>query len=217
MKDIKMKSVNNIWNKDDLIMCSIGEKNKIKAKIRHIRRCIRWSWQRITRGYADCDTREMFYFLQNLMPEMLQEFKEDRTGSPGHLGENYYNEEGVLVNDTCHNEWNQILNQMIWLWRESNESTCGRVNPYEKEYTRALDEFEEKYGILGEKLQTEEELEENRQRGGGGTVHFMDELPEYKELCEKYMEAKYEISKYREECKDNAFELLKEYFFCLWY
>ncbi len=45
-------------------------------------------------------------------------------------------------------------------------------------------ELHNKYGFLGEKLQTEAELEANRKRGGGGTVHFMNELPEYKKIYE---------------------------------
>ncbi len=35
-------------------------------------------------------------------------------------------------------------------------------------------------------MQTEAELEANRKRGGGGTVHFMNELPEYKEIYERH-------------------------------
>ena len=32
---------------------------------------------------------------------------------------NYTNEEGILVNDTCHEEWDKILDEMIFLWHES--------------------------------------------------------------------------------------------------
>ena len=78
------------------------------------------------------------------------------------------------------------------------------------------EEFRNKYGLLGEKLQTEEELEANRKRGGGGTVHFMDELPEYKEISNRYFEEEYKIEAYRSGCKDEALDLLKEYFYALW-
>ena len=112
----------------------------------------------------------MFGYLQRLIPDMLQDLRDNRSGSPGYLGDNYTNEEGILVNDTCHAEWDKILDKMIFLWRESREETCSRKNPFEEEYDKAFDEFHEKYGVLGEKLQTEAELEENRKRGGGGTV-----------------------------------------------
>ncbi len=70
--------------------------------------------------------------------------------------------------------------------------------------------------FLGEKLQTEDELEENRKRGGGSTVHFMNELPEYEEIYEKYYGEERKLEAYRAECKDEALDLLKEYFYSLW-
>lgn len=126
-------------------------------------------------------------YLQMLLPDMLEYFKKNRWGSPDNLGENYVNEDGILVNDTCHEEWDKILDRMIFLWRETNEDTCSRKNPYDEAHMKALEEFSDKYGMLGEKLQTQEELERNR-KCGGGTVHFMDELPEYKEISEKYLD-----------------------------
>ena len=57
------------------------------------------------------------------------------------------------------------------------------------------------------------ELEENKKRGGGGTIHFMDEIPEYKEIYEKHREEDEKLEKYREECKDEAIDMLKEFFF----
>ena len=65
-------------------------------------------------------------------------------------------------------------------------------------------------------MQTEAELEANRKRGGGGTVHFMDELLEYKEISDKYFEEERKIEEYRGKCKDEAMDLLKEHFYALW-
>lgn len=197
-------------------MCGLGEKSKTIAKIKYIRKCIRWSWQRIVRGYADCDKWNMYHYLQNLIPEMLQDMRDNCHGSPGYLGENYTNDAGILVNDTCHEKWDQILDHMIFLWRESDEYTCTRKNPYDKEYHKAYDEFEDKYGFWGEKLQTEAELEENRKSGGGGTIHFMDELPEYKEISNRYFEEERKLERYRSKCKDEALDFLKEHFYALW-
>lgn len=207
---------NNIWDKEGFRICGLGEKNKIIARIKYIRKCIRWSWQRIVRGYADCDKWNMYRYLQNLIPDMLQDMKNNRHGSPGYLGKNYTNAEGILVNDTCHEEWNRILERMIFLWKESNEYTYSWKNPYAEEHLKAHSEFIEKYGLLGEKLQTEEELEENRKRGGGGTLHFMSELAEYKDISDKYDAEERKLEKYRCESKDEALDLLKKYFFDLW-
>lgn len=197
-------------------MSSLGEKCRIWAKIKHIKRCLKWSKQRIVRGYADSDVWNMYGYLQTLFPDMLQNLKEHRHGSPGFLGENYTNKDGILLNDTCHAEWDKILDRMILLWKETDESTCSQKNPYDEEHSGASHEFSEKYGFLGEKLQTKEELEENKKRGGGCTVHFMDELPEYKEIAEKYREEERRLEQYRNACKDEAMDLLKQYFFALW-
>lgn len=206
----------NIWNSYDFAMSGLGKKSRLLAKVKHFRKCIKWSKQRITKGYADCDVWEMFSFLQTMIPDMLQNLKDTRQGSPGYLGENYTNEEGILVNDTCHEEWDKILDRMIFLWREIDEDTCSQKNSYDEEYSKALREFNEKYGLFGFKLQTKKELEENKIRGGGGTVHFMDELPEYKEISDKYREEEKRLGEYRSACKDEAFDMMKQYFFSLW-
>ena len=133
MKREKAESANNIWKKEGFLMCGLGEKNKIIARVKYFVKCCRWSLPRIARGYADCDKWNMCRYLQNLIPDMLQDLRDKRHGSPGFLGENYTNEKGILVNDTCHEEWDAILDRMIFLWRESNEYPCTRQNPYEKE------------------------------------------------------------------------------------
>ena len=147
---------------------------------------------------------------------MLQDMRDNRHGSPGYLGENYTNADGIVVNDSCHDEWDKLLDHMIFLWRESAEDTCTRKNPYEEEYDKARTEFTDKYGLLGEKLQTEEELEENCKRCGGGTMHFMSELPEYKDISDKYNAEELELDTYRLGCKNEAMDLLKKHFYALW-
>lgn len=112
-KSYEVRDPMNIWNKYDFAMSGLGKKSKILAKIKHFFKCVKWSKQRITRGYCDCDVWEMFSFLQTLIPDMLQTLKDTRTGSPGYLGENYTNENGILVNDTCHEEWNCILEEEL--------------------------------------------------------------------------------------------------------
>lgn len=88
-KSYEVRDPMNIWNKYDFAMSGLGKKSKILAKIKHFFKCVKWSKQRITRGYCDCDVWEMFSFLQTLIPDMLQTLKDTRTGSPGYLGENY--------------------------------------------------------------------------------------------------------------------------------
>ena len=74
----------------------------------------------------------------DVVPDMLEKYKKNCTGSPGILGENYQNEEGFLVNDTCHGEWDRILDEMISLFREADERQCRRKNPYENENMESI-------------------------------------------------------------------------------
>ena len=171
-------------------------------------------------GYSSLKATEngnmiTFSDLEELMPAMLQHLKDNRMGSPAMLGQNYTDEHGIMQNDACHKEWDKILDRMIFLWRELDEETCSEKNKYEKEYSKASDEFFDKYGFFGEGLETEEEKEKAK-KTGSRRVHFMSELPEYEEISRLHMEEEKRLVEYREKCKDEVFDLMKKYFFALW-
>ena len=44
----------------------------------------------------------------------------------------------------------------------------------------------------------------------------MDELPEYKDIFEKHRAEERKLEAYREKCKNEALDMLKEYFYSLW-
>lgn len=96
-----------------------------------------------------------------------------------------------------------------------DENTCSKKNMYEEEYTKAFSEFEEKYGFLGTELQTEEELQENK-RTSTVKIHFMNELPAYKQISDLYNEEEKRLDEYRNSCKDEALDMLKQYYYDLW-
>ena len=73
----------------------------------------------------------------------------------------------------------------------------------------------QRIGMLGEKLQTKEELAEHGQTGCI-TAHFMSELPEYQEIDEKYKTAEKELEEYREQCRIKAMELFTKWMPHLW-
>lgn len=203
MKRFEDASRLNVWNGNGFAMCGLGEKSRMLAKIKHFFRCIKWSKQRATRGFADSDVWSMQGYIQELMPAMLKHLKDNRMGSPARLGEN------------CHEEWDKILDRMIFLWNELDEDTCSKKNPYEEAHTKAFSEFSKKYGFLGQGLETEEEKEKNK-KTGGHYVHFMREVPEYAEIDRLYDEEERKLEKYREDCKNEVFDLMKEYFWVLW-
>lgn len=50
----------------------------------------------------------------------------------------------------------------------------------------------------------------------GRTKSQIDELPEYKEISDKYCEEEKRLEEYRRKCKDEAIDMLKQYFYDLW-
>ncbi len=172
---------------------------------------VKYSWQRVTKGYCDKDLWNIDFWFMKIMPRMLQQFKETKHGSPSILGENDTDTDGMVKNDTCHEAWDKILDEMIFLFREMNEETCSRKNIYEEEHDRVHNEFEKKYGMFGEKLESEASQKSENRR-----IHFPGELQEYKEIEEKYYDYEKELDSYREACKDKAFALFSKWFYALW-
>lgn len=171
--------------------------------------------QRIMKGYCPEDLYEIDSWFLAVVPNMLEEFRYSHDGSPDILGEACTDEDGVLVNDACHEAWDAILDRMVFLFREADETTCQRENPYEAQHKKALREFRTKYGAFGAKLQTEEERAQERQ-SDARILHFPSELPEYADVEKKYMDGEAILKKYREQCKDEAFALFSQWFFHLW-
>lgn len=153
----------SVFDEEPLRWAIFEEKNikKQKKTCKKIyRQQMKYARQRAERGFSDEDLWNIDDWFLTLIPEMLEKYKKKRHGSPSCLGKEYTNDEGFLVNDTCHEEWDKILDEMIHLFRECREKTCSRKNPYEDEYSKASEEFTEKYGLLGKKLRTEEEKRE---------------------------------------------------------
>lgn len=76
-------------------------------------------------------------------------------------------------------------------------------------------EFEEKFGMFGEKLKSDEEKKLEAEKGSS-RIYFPGDLPEYKEAEEKYFAEDREIASYREHCKDEAFNMFTKYFYYFW-
>lgn len=112
-------------------------------------------------------------------------------------------------------KWNEILDRMIFLWSEQDNELCSKKNPYEEEFMKAFEKYNETYGFLGEGLMSEEE-KKKAENTSSVKVHFMNEVPEYKEIHDKYMKEQKKIEEYQVQCKDEAFDLMKQYFYDLW-
>ena len=210
-KGLSDEAVNTLAsNLDDIYHVMLKERDKkFEKKMRK---------QRLKRGYSDMDVWDIKFWFMNTVRPMLQQLRDTHTGSPSRLGENYQNENGLWVNDTCHDEWDAILDRMIFLLGEMDEEKCSRKNPYDKQWENAHKKFREKYGLFGDGLKSEEELSEEKKKGSH-RIYFPSDEPgrdDIKELEKKWRDEEDNLYQYRLNCKDEFFKLFSEYFYDLW-
>lgn len=193
---LKKNETLNVWN--------LGNRRPTRevGPIQNVKNNFTWAYQRTTKGYCQRDIWSIYTHLEKLIPSMLEELKDTKVGYPSMPG-------------MTEEKWDNILEQMIFLFKEANDETCTKVNPYEEEHTKALEEFEKRYGLLGEKLRTEDEKKDD-EKYGMVHAHFMSELSEYAEIDKKWTEAEDDLTKYQSQCKDEALDMLKKYWYDLW-
>ena len=178
---------------------------KIIKLIRQIVRDIKWSHQRIWKGYCDYDLFSIDDWFTKIMPNMLKEFKKNRHSSP--VGSNciahaiFMNEEER--DQDFHSEWDKVLERMIFLLGEMDDATCSQQNPYEDEY------FEVVHKLMKKPVENAD---------GTFTRRYpnLADYPEYRELEEKYDEEEHRVNMYRQNCKEEFFKLFDECFYDLW-
>ena len=159
----------------------------------------KWAKQRARKGYCEFDTYSVSDWFLNTLPDMLEEIKNNCTGYPDELTED---------------EWIRVLDRMIFLLREANKDTCTKVNPYEDEHRHISKEFRAKYGEWGKKLLTDEEKTEEK-KTGSSRIYLPSDIPEYKEICDRYYKEEDNLNVYREHCKNEALELFFKWFYAL--
>ena len=187
---------------------------------------LKWSRQRRKKGYCEYDLYSISNWFMKVVPEMIEEARAKKLGIPSVLieearnshnidpSEDFYSIPEELLDEIekeASNKWDAILTRMVFLMRESDEDTCSRKNPYEEEYNKAREEFAFKYGDLGEKLLTEED-KEYAKRTGGRKAYFMSDVPEYREIYNKYMEEQQKLWKYHETCQKEGLDLFVKWF-----
>lgn len=77
------------------------------SNIRYFFRTIKWGWQRVTKGYSDCDTWNLDAYYSNMMIASLSQFRAEVQGYPGYM-------------DSIE-EWYAILDKIIFLLKQANE------------------------------------------------------------------------------------------------
>ena len=185
---------------------------------------LKWATQRVKKGYCERDLSEVKDWFFEIMPEMLNEIKTEKSRIPMEcyqeaivaLGLNpleyrdAYNKE---VEELAVKKWDEILSQIAFLLGEANYDTCTKKNPYEDEFHRIRKEFKAKYGEFGEKLMTKEE--KKRAKKGLQKWYFPSDIPEYKEIYESYWDEEKELTEYRKKCAKEGLELFVKWFYRL--
>lgn len=153
-------------------------------------------------GYTQTDTWSIDTWFVEIMPRMLKDLRDNLHSHPINMTEE---------------EWKNILNRMIFLLNEMNEDTCSYENKYQEDMDKAHEEFIEKYGVLGNKFEELNNLPPYD--GPGKRAYFPSDdpnRPEWKELSDLWVEELIKINQYREDCKNEFFDLMKEHFWDLW-
>ena len=104
----------------------------IWSRIKKFFKNIKYSIQRIKYGYSSYDTWEMFNHLEHLIPDMLTSLKNTRIGS-AYVDDEFLNKYNIEKFDDVHEQWTEVLNVLIYHWRECCEDTCSIHNPAEKD------------------------------------------------------------------------------------
>lgn len=213
------KYKNNLWKPFSKQQYKWAFKeSSVMGLVRELSRDLHRIHERIWKGYCSYDLYSIFDWFLVIMPSMLEEFRDHLHGYPyseqsseHSLSEN----KNSTDDDEGMKAWKGKLNQLIFLLREADENSCTKKNQHEEEYYATSKEFEDKYGLFGEKLLTEEEKKEAR-RTGCTKLYLPEDVDEYKPISDKFFEEERKLSEYRAECKDKAFVLFSEVFYDLW-
>ena len=158
--------------------------------------------QRLRYGYCYRDVWSIDWWFVTVVPNMIHDLRINSHGYPGYFTGT--EEENVR-------KWNRILKRMEFLFREANEETCRRKNPYQDAHDEAMAAFTRQYGMFGEKLKTKEEKEQEKEKGFS-RMYTMSDVPEYKEISDQWLAAENELTTYRERCMKEGMKLFARYF-----
>lgn len=164
--------------------------------------------QRIKKGFCFRDIWSIDSWFLNVMPDMLDELKRTAHGYPSRFLENNDRNPTHEESDRAFAEWQDVLTEMAFLFREANEETCQRKNPYDEQYHIVFHKFLKRFGFNGKWVKKKD--------GTRIFISSLSDIPKYKELDENYHKAEKELWEYREDCRKKALSMFSEYFNNLW-
>lgn len=174
-----------------------------KEIFRDLKCCV----QRIKRGFCYRDIWSIDDWFLSVIPDMLDELKNTQHGFPTRFLKNNGSDTDE-ERDRAAKKWEEILTEMAFLFREANEETCQRKNPYEEEHGIVLHKFFERFGFNGKWVKKKD--------GTRVFIRQLSDIPKYKELDENYRRVERELCEYRYDCQKKALSMFAEYFNDLW-
>ena len=210
---------------------------RLKYKINDIIFDKRMRRQRYKKGYADVDYWNMHYWICDTFVKMLTDLRNTQHGYSDLEFEEVDNFPidwkekvekelreahikrwgGDYDEDNNSLKWDLILTRIIWCLNQASDELTDIPNEYEEEYMRQSwgeDSYKTKKSFKKwwkshfEVIKTDEK--------GKPQLYRLKEREVDPELKEKYFNRMVEISNFRTERKDEAFDLIKKYFYCLW-
>lgn len=163
--------------------------------------------QRIKKGFCYRDIWNINSWFLCVIPDMLDELKRTAHGFPSRFLKNDgpYTDEEI---DKASAKWKAILSRMAFLFREANEETCQRKNPYDEEYSIVFHKFIERFGFNGKWVKKKD--------GTRVFIHNLSDIPKYRKLDENYHRVEKELYEYRSNCLKKAMSMFVKYFNDLW-
>ena len=155
--------------------------------------------QRAKKGYSYRDVWSIDFWFMKIMPNMLAELKEKKRGCPAQFIKGDNGQEDL---EKGMNDWQNVLERMIFCFKEMNDETCSMENQYDDEYERQRYEgkpFKDRF------IKNED-----------GTSYRLIEGKVNPELAENHRKKILEIEEYKDKMKNEGFELFSKYFWNLW-
>lgn len=179
--------------------------------------------QRKQKGFSDSDCWGLNYWLGDTFPKMIRNLRDMKNGYPMckfedvdnfpkdwlELETNKMNEvfknQHYDTSDELFNKWYLILTRIAYCLEQTNDELVKIANEYEDEYNKQVwGDLSFKNALIPIKL------------GDNTNAYKLNTNEPDDEIRKKYFEKEDEIAKYRDDMKNEAFDLLKKYFWDLW-
>ena len=218
----------------------MGFLRRLKWRFKDLFFEIRMSNQRRKKGYADCDCWGMNYWFSSTFAKMIRELRDMKHGHPELPFEEVDNfpvdwveemskdiikvdekkgfeEEDFDIFDGFY-RWQLILTRIAWCLEQASDEVTDLENEYEEEYNRQVwgDTFDD-VGKNSFNNWWEDHMEVvSVDKKGKPKLYRLKTNEPDENIKEKYWKKEEENNKYREDMKNEAFDLLKKYFYNLW-